>query len=38
MPSPRAQLEALNARIIACDRCPRLREYCANIAKVRRRA
>ena len=38
MPSPRAQLEALNARIIVCDRCPRLREYCANIAKVRRRA
>lgn len=38
MPSSSAQLEALNARIIACDRCPRLREYCANIAKVRRRA
>lgn len=38
MASSSAQLEALNARIVACDRCPRLREYCANIAKVRRRA
>jgi uracil-DNA glycosylase family 4 len=31
-------LEALNARIIACERCPRLRAYCAEIARVRRRA
>ena len=31
-------LAALNERIIACDRCPRLREYCAQLAKVKRRA
>src|SRR6202000_716471 len=28
----------LNSRIVACNRCERLREYCANIARVRRRA
>jgi uracil-DNA glycosylase family 4 len=33
-----ATLKALNARIVACDRCPRLREYCAEVARVRRRA
>jgi uracil-DNA glycosylase family 4 len=32
------RLKALNARIVACDRCPRLREYCAEVARVRRRA
>jgi uracil-DNA glycosylase len=31
-------LKALNARIIACDQCPRLREHCAEVARVRRRA
>jgi uracil-DNA glycosylase len=31
-------LEALNDRIVACDRCPRLREHCAEVARVRRRA
>jgi uracil-DNA glycosylase family 4 len=31
-------LEALNARIIACEKCPRLRAYCAEIARVRRKA
>jgi uracil-DNA glycosylase family 4 len=31
-------LDALNARIIACERCPRLRGYCAEVARVRRRA
>lgn len=31
-------LDALNARIIACERCPRLREYCAQIAATKRRA
>jgi uracil-DNA glycosylase family 4 len=35
MPTP---LDALNARVVACDRCPRLREYCAEVARVRRRA
>jgi uracil-DNA glycosylase family 4 len=33
-----ATLEALNARIVACDRCPRLRAHCQHIARVRRRA
>jgi uracil-DNA glycosylase len=33
--SPLAQL---NAQIVACNRCTRLREHCANVASVRRRA
>jgi uracil-DNA glycosylase family 4 len=35
---PASPLEALNARIVACDRCPRLREYSAEVARARRRA
>ncbi len=31
-------LEALNARIVGCKRCERLRAYCAEVAQVRRRA
>ena len=31
-------LDALAARIIACERCPRLRDHCAHIAQTRRRA
>jgi uracil-DNA glycosylase family 4 len=31
-------LAELNARIVNCERCPRLREYCAEIARVKRRA
>ncbi len=31
-------LEALNTAIVACNLCPRLREYCAEVARVRRRA
>jgi uracil-DNA glycosylase family 4 len=31
-------LERLNARVVACERCPRLRDYCAEVARVRRRA
>jgi uracil-DNA glycosylase family 4 len=31
-------MEALNTRIVACERCVRLREYCAEVARVRRRA
>src|ERR1700759_4425754 len=31
-------LDELNARIITCERCPRLREHCRYIAAVRRRA
>jgi uracil-DNA glycosylase family 4 len=33
-----ASLTALNEAIVACDRCPRLREYCAEVARVKRRA
>ncbi|HUB28422.1 MAG TPA: uracil-DNA glycosylase [Terracidiphilus sp.] len=38
MPSPASVLEELNVRIVACDRCERLRSYCAEVARVRRRA
>src|ERR1035441_496932 len=38
MPSSSAKLEALNARIVACDRCERLRSHCADVARIRRRA
>src|ERR1039457_4618778 len=31
-------LAELNARIVACERCERLRPYCAEVAGVRRRA
>src|SRR6202161_2730743 len=31
-------LEALNARIVACDRCEGLRTHCTEVARVRRRA
>lgn len=31
-------LEALNSLIVKCDRCPRLRAYCTEVAHVRRRA
>jgi uracil-DNA glycosylase len=31
-------LAALNARIVTCELCPRLRAYCAEVARVRRRA
>jgi uracil-DNA glycosylase family 4 len=31
-------LAALNEQIVACERCERLRPYCAEIARVRRRA
>ncbi len=33
-----ASLAVLNARIVACNRCQRLRAYCAEVARVRRRA
>jgi uracil-DNA glycosylase family 4 len=40
VPSPldASPLDALNARIVDCEQCPRLREYCAEVARVRRRA
>ena len=31
-------LDALSERIVACDKCPRLRNHCAEIARTRRRA
>jgi len=31
-------LLALNARIVACERCARLRAYCTEVARLRRRA
>jgi uracil-DNA glycosylase family 4 len=34
----RGSLAALNERITACERCARLRPYCAEVARVRRRA
>jgi len=37
MGSPSA-LQVLNERIIACERCARLRAYCTEVAAVRRRA
>jgi uracil-DNA glycosylase family 4 len=33
-----SSLEVLNARIVACTRCTRLRAYCAEVARVRKRA
>jgi uracil-DNA glycosylase family 4 len=41
MPSSPASpdtLDALNARIVACELCPRLRDHCVDVARVRRRA
>ena len=37
-PIQRKHWTVLNARIVACEKCERLRPYCAEIAKVRRRA
>jgi uracil-DNA glycosylase len=36
--APDTTLEDLNARIVACNLCPRLREHSAEVARVRRRA
>jgi uracil-DNA glycosylase family 4 len=38
MASTAPSLAELNARIVACERCPRLRAHCAEVARVRRRA
>ena len=41
-PAPRVRLMKqhllLNRQIVACDRCPRLRDHCAQVARTRRRA
>jgi uracil-DNA glycosylase family 4 len=34
----RPALQAVHAAIVSCTRCPRLRTYCAEIARTRRRA
>ncbi len=34
----RSSLDDLNARIVACKRCKRLRTYCTEVARVRKRA
>src|ERR1700716_853204 len=36
--SASSDLAALNQRVVDCERCPRLRTYCAEIARKRRRA
>ncbi len=33
-----AKLEVLNQRIVACNQCARLRQYCASVAEKKRRA
>lgn len=38
MPVGQHPLELLNAEIVACNRCSRLRAHCAEVARVRRRA
>ncbi len=38
MASSHDSLDALNTRIVTCERCPRLRAYCAQVARDRRRA
>ena len=35
---PLLQIEQVRNAIIACERCPRLREYCSRIGETRRRA
>jgi uracil-DNA glycosylase family 4 len=35
---PATTLDALVQRIVACEKCPRLREYCQEVARVKRRA
>jgi uracil-DNA glycosylase family 4 len=37
-PSYASSLEILKIEVTACERCPRLREYCREIARVKRRA
>ena len=34
----RLALQAIQQSIVSCERCPRLREYCAEIARTKRRA
>lgn len=36
--APAQSLSELNRQIVACARCPRLRDYCAEVARLKRRA
>ena len=36
--APTSLLDVLNTRIVACESCTRLRAYCAEVGRVRRRA
>lgn len=38
MPASLSPLETLNAQIVDCERCPRLRTHCTEVARIRRRA
>lgn len=38
MPPSPSSLDALNALIVKCELCPRLRAHCTEVARVRRRA
>jgi len=38
MPSGPNPLDLLNRRIVACNLCPRLRDHCTEVARLRRRA
>ncbi len=35
---PQEQLQIIRQEIIACERCPRLRRYCEEVARIKRRA
>ncbi|MGB6045597.1 MAG: hypothetical protein WBF93_20755, partial [Pirellulales bacterium] len=37
-PSADRKWNSLNQRVVACDRCPRLRTHCQTIAQTKRRA
>jgi uracil-DNA glycosylase len=38
LPHPEAALQRAQAAIIACERCPRLRQYCQRVGREKRRA
>ena len=37
-PNAAAALDAIRARIVDCEKCPRLRAYCREVARVKRAA
>src|SRR6266513_6160708 len=37
-PASRLSLDVVHEAIISCERCPRLRDYCAQVAREKRRA